>query len=113
MFDFLDMIDNYEERLVANDKRDDVEVDTVLITDAEYQYETAVRHPKYNDNEWIIVQGYDTKERAMKGHNHWVKVMTADILPAKLVDVSTAKTAKFVDEVTGDNSWREFNKDTK
>ena len=109
--DFIDMLGNYEERLVANDKRDDVEIDTVLVTDADHAYETAVRHPKYNENQWVVVQGYDTKERAKEGHDYWVGIMTADILPAKLVDVSTAKTAKLVDYVTDDTSWREYSKE--
>jgi len=107
----MNMVYTYEERLVANDVRENLHVDTVLVTDADYQYETAIRHPKYNDYEWIIVQGYDTKERAKEGHDYWVEKMTADILPAKLVDVSTAKTAKLVDYVTDDSSWREYSKE--
>ena len=82
MFGFLDMIDNYEKRLVANDKRGDAVIDTVAVTDSDDPFETAVQHPQYNSGGWVIVETYKTKEDSQVGHDKWVKVMSADILPA-------------------------------
>ena len=40
---------------------------------------------------------YDTKEAAQKGHNKWVKKMTAKELPKAIKDVSTAGVIKLAD----------------
>jgi hypothetical protein len=75
------------------------------MTDSEHEYETGIAHPSYNDGKWVIVEDYDTEEDAKKGHDKWVKIMTADSLPSVLNDVSTAVIAKLGDEFIG-NSFR-------
>ena len=66
-----DSEDNYEERLVSRTSNLDPDelpfiLDTVAVDDREWKYETAIQHPKFNDNEWIVIRGYDTKEEAKK-----------------------------------------------
>ena len=68
-----DSEDDYKKRLVARDDKLDPDelpfiLDTVAVDDREWKYETAIQHPKFNDNEWIVIRGYDTKEEAKKGH---------------------------------------------
>jgi transposase len=105
MFDFLTMAP-YEQRKVANFTQGELTVDTCAVSDSRQPYETAVCHPKYNDGRWVIVEMYDTKEQAQKGHERWVKTMTAPELPAMLKDVSTAGIAEFCDDLGGDD-WRD------
>ena len=69
--------DNYKERLVARDDKLDPDeipfiLDTVAVDDREWKYETAIQHPKFNDNEWIVIRGYDTKEEAKAGHEELI-----------------------------------------
>lgn len=69
--------DNYKERLVARDDKLDPDeipftLDTVAVDDREWLYETAIQHPKFNDNEWIVIRGYDTKEEAKAGHEELI-----------------------------------------
>jgi len=110
MFDFLDIMDNYEDRKVARfDGKNDLMVDTAMITDAREPYETAVVHSKYNNGKMIIVEMYNSKSEAKKGHSKWVKLMTAKKLPDKLIDVCTASIAELLDTMSNDK-WRQFNK---
>jgi len=51
------------------------------------RYETAIQHPFYNENELIVVEQYDTEEQATEGHQKWIGIMTADLLPEYLDDV--------------------------
>ena len=44
MFEWIDMIDNYEQRKVANYKNEIFEIDTCYVTDRPRPYETAIRH---------------------------------------------------------------------
>ena len=96
MLDFMNMADNYEERLVENYTKGGLQVDTCAITDSDQPFETGILHPKYNNGNWVIVQMYDTKEEARTGHALWVKLMTAKKLPNKLEDVSTCEIAKLI-----------------
>lgn len=75
IFGILTMTGNYEERLVDNTKRGDFEVDTVYVTDRAWDYETAVRHKKFNDNNWIVVEGVNDIEKAYDIHKKWVTIM--------------------------------------
>jgi len=96
LFDFLLDADNYEERKVANyeDKKTGLIVDTCAVFDSEQPFETGICHPLYNNGNWIIVELYDTGEKAQKGHDKWVKKMTADFLPKTLKDISSCEVAK-------------------
>jgi len=97
MFGFLDemMNNTYEQRKIARYEKDGIFVDTCAVGDSEQPYETAIEHPKYNNGVMIIVQMYDTKEQAKKGHNKWVKKMTAQNLPKAIKDVSTCDVVEF------------------
>lgn len=113
MFNFLSMVGNYKERLVANYNQNGVEVDTVLVTDSSKPYETGVRCSQYNSGRWVIVELYDTKEQAQAGHDKWVKKMTAKKLPQQLKDVSTcaiASIAKNLDSNFGKYKKEEVNR---
>lgn len=111
MFDFLFMAGDYDQRAVARYEEGDVFVDTCRVYDSDQPYETAVSHPKYNDNKLIIVQLYDTKEEAQAGHDFWVKTMTSESLPDTIEDVSTAKIKKFLNAFYGydgdDSEWED------
>lgn len=72
-----DSMDNYNERLVSRTSNLDPDevpfiLDTVAVDDREWLYETAIQHPKFNDNEWIVIRGYDTKEEAKAGHKELI-----------------------------------------
>ena len=101
---FLSMMDNYDERKVANYDGGVVYVDTCAVNDSAQPYETAVAHPSYNGGDLVIVELYETKEDAQTGHDKWVAIMTAETLPQSLRDVSSAVVAELCD-VCGDE-WR-------
>ena len=93
MFEFLEMADNYEERKIDRYEDNELTIDTAWVNDSEQPCETAITHRAYNDNKWVIVELYDTKEQAQKGHDKWVGIMTSGDLPLQLRDVSTASIA--------------------
>lgn len=95
MFEFLEMMGTHEERKVATYNENGIFIDTCAISDSEQSFETAIEHPKYNDGTMIIVEMYDTKEEAQKGHDKWVEKMTAKELPKSLKDVSTCDVVEF------------------
>jgi hypothetical protein len=88
------MAGTYETRKIGTYDKKDVFVSTAEVTDSDQPYETAVAHPRYNDDELVIVEMYETRKQAEKGHKKWVKKMTAKKLPKTLKDVSTAEIAK-------------------
>ncbi len=96
----MDMFGNYEDRKVDRfEESDDLVIDTCLVTDGDLSYETAVSHKNYNDREWIIVEAYSDKESAQKGHDKWVKIMTADKLPKVLEDCLNSSISKCVQKL--------------
>jgi len=92
----MDMASNHEDRVVDNFKKDKIIVDTCMVTDSDQPFETGVSHPAWNNSAWVIVEMYLTKTEAQAGHNKWVKIITADVLPKKLVDVSTSTIKKYM-----------------
>ena len=104
MFDFLNMIGNYKERKVECYEKDGLLVDTCYVTDSDKPYETAVVHPAYNKGKIVIVELYNTKENAKKGHKKWVKKMTSKKLPRFLKDASTATIATIAYGLSGNKS---------
>lgn len=95
--DFLSMMNNHEKRVVDNyDEKGDetgLVVDTCAVSDSDQPFETGIKDPRYNNDEWIIVEMYDSKEEAQTGHDKWVKLMT-EAPPNQLKDVSTAEVKK-------------------
>lgn len=73
MFEWLDMIGNYEQRKVANFKNDIFEIDTAYVTDRDIPYETAVAHKNFRNGNWIVLGWRETKEDAQKFHDELVK----------------------------------------
>ena len=93
MFDMfgLGMMGNYEDRKVNNYSGVDCEgnefvLDTCKVTDSSQPYETAIEHPFYNNQKWVILESYDTKEEAIVGHNKWFNVFVNDKLPQSIKD---------------------------
>ena len=70
-----------EERIVDNTKIDEYTVDTCYCNDTN-KYETAIK--KY-DNEWVVLEEYDTKEQSQYGHNKWIEF--AKTKPAKAYSI--------------------------
>jgi hypothetical protein len=91
LFDFILMANNYKDRKVARTEANDFIIDTCMVNDSEKPYETGISHKKYNSGKWIIVELYDTKEDALKGHQKWMAITNQKNLPEKLIDVSTAE----------------------
>ena len=80
LFGYMDMIGNYEERVVKNDKCADFTLDTARVTDRNWIYETAVAHSRFNNGDWIILDGCGSKEEAVEMHNKWLnKLQNEDI----------------------------------
>lgn len=84
MFDYLSMLGNYDSRNVGNFTQGTLTVDTAEVFDGFKPYETGISDPRYH-NGWIIVEAYETKELAQKGHECWVKRMT-EMPPDQLTD---------------------------
>ena len=95
MFDFIGMIGNYDERKIDNYDKDELYVDTCMVTDGVQPYETAVSTPQYNSGELVIVEAYDTEEQAQAGHNKWVETMLNNP-PQKLVDCKNAFISQII-----------------
>ena len=95
LFNWVDMVGNYKERKVDRYEKGSLAVDTARVTDSEFQYETAIKHPCYHEGYWIIVENYNTLCEAKKGHKKWVEIMTRDELPKVLKDVGCSEIALF------------------
>lgn len=100
LFDYLDMAGNHEERKVANTVIGKTIIDTCRVTDSPHPFETGIEDTDYCDG-WIIVETYDTKEQAQKGHSKWV-IAFSGTKPAQLKDVNTCNIAKFINALGGD-----------
>lgn len=96
MFDFLKDSGNYESRCVAKSEYPWGFISTARVSDGKQPFETAIKHKKYNDGSMVIVAAYDTKEEAQKGHLYWIKIMTAGVLPEKLIDIANSHIASFL-----------------
>lgn len=105
MFDFFGMADNYDERVVARYENGALIVDTCSVTDGSHPYETGISHPRYNNGKWVIVEAYDTKTDAKKGHEEWVKKMTAPKLPPSLSDCGNAGISQLFLAVGGEKDY--------
>lgn len=107
LFDFVNMAP-YEDRVIDLLEQKNLRVSTAAINDSKWSYETAVCHVDFNNNEWIIVENYDTKADAVKGHKRWCKRMTGKKLPDMLQDVSGAEIKGFIDmlDVSDGIFWR-------
>ena len=112
MFDFLRMAENYEDREIGRwDSEDGLQmISTAVVDDGHKPIETAVQHPDYNNGKMIIVECYDTKEEAQKGHKKWLKMVLENKLPSALIDCRNAKISQIIDMVGGEMA---FERNTK
>lgn len=100
MFEFLEMMDNYEDRLVDRSEFDWGFVSTCRVSDGAKPFETAVSSSDYakvddldNTDAMIIVEAYDDADAAQEGHDQWVKTMT-ESPPDGLMDCCNAGVAE-------------------
>lgn len=73
-------------------------VSTIQIDDGSKPFETAIMHPAYGTDA-IPVEAYDTEPEAIEGHNKWLKIMTAPVLPDQLTDVMNGHTGQVLLEM--------------
>lgn len=106
MFNFLNMMSDYEDRKIGRYESDDLIVSTARVTDSDAPYETTVSHPNYNGGSFVIVQNYYSFDDAQAGHERWVEAMTSMVLPESLRDVGLAEVAQLLDLF--DDDWRDF-----
>ena len=100
MFDFLNDVGNYEDRVVGHyDGKNGLVVDTCRVSDGAKLYETAIEHPEYHDGKWVIVEAYDTPDEALFGHGKWMQIMTRKILPTELVDCANSTISQMLGAV--------------
>lgn len=105
LFGFLADVGNYDQRKVARYEEGDTIISTAFASDAG-GYETAVRDPRWNGGDWVIVQPYDTRAEAESGHAEWVAMLTRPDAPRVLRDRSRSPIAEMIDDLGGDE-WRE------
>ena len=81
--------DDYEDRLVENTKQGDYEIDTCFCNDTN-KYETGISKL---ENDWIIVEEYNTKDEASIGHKKWVEFTKAE--PKKAYSIELEEWEEF------------------
>jgi len=96
MFDFFNMAGTYEDRKVSLYNEGGVVVSTAMVNDGDHPFETAIKHPDYNDGAFVIVEAYDSLSDAHEGHENWVTIMTAEPLPEFLQDCQNSKVSQFL-----------------
>lgn len=105
-------LSNHEDRLVENTVINGAKIDTCLVTDSLCPYETAIYHPAYSKESWIIVESYDTKEKAKIGHNKWVKLLT-EKLPTYIISIDNTKMGKLFKMMFNQNDSRIYKRKDK
>lgn len=100
MFEFVFDVGNYSERVVGRYDSEDstIMVSTARVSDGRDPYETAVKHPEYNDGRMVIVESYQTKDEAASGHASWLEAVLKDALPEILVDCQNSHISTMLDE---------------
>lgn len=100
MFEFLNGLGNYNDRVIGRDDFDWGFVSTARVTDGSQPIETAVKHTDYNDGKIVIVEGYDDVEAAKDGHAKWLATMIAENLPDSLTDCANSQLQKIIGRET-------------
>lgn len=59
------------ERELREDLVGDYHIDTCAVDDREWNYETAIECRHFNNGNWVVVRGYETREEAEAGHATW------------------------------------------
>jgi hypothetical protein len=89
------LYEDHKDRLVEYTSVNGAEIDTCRVYDSKLPYETGIRHREYNDGHWVIVEAYNTKEDAEKGHQKWVKLLYKK-LPENIVGIDQRKIGEFI-----------------
>lgn len=89
------------ERELEEDTVNGYHIDTCAVDDRDWLWETAICHKRFNSGDWIVVQGYDTKEKAKAGHNMWIEKAKAGF--QKLYDVYDEKTYFNEEEIANES----------
>lgn len=107
MFDFMNMLVNYEDRKIDRWNSEDglQMVSTASVTDGRKPYETAVQHPDYNGGSMVIVECYDTKEQAQAGHDKWLNLVLTNKLPSALVNCGNSEISQLIGSLDGNMSF--------
>lgn len=110
MFEFLHMAGNYDSRKVARyeDGEKNIIISTAFVNDSSFPYETAIKHPEYNEGYFIIVENYNDEISAKEGHKKWEQLYLEDNLPDPLIDIGESGCSKILDIVSEDESHRKF-----
>lgn len=99
MGEFMEDIGNYETRVVECYEDGDIVVFTAMVSDGFKPFETALQHPDYHPDFFIIVEAYDTEGEAMIGHLNWVEKVVSKKLPDRIVDVANCAGSKALGEL--------------
>lgn len=79
LFAMFSMMGNYEERKVKNDECGKFTLDTCEVYDRPWKYETAVEHEDFNNGDWIILEGTDTRKAALEAHEKWLEKLKSGV----------------------------------
>lgn len=93
LYGILTMWGNHDERAVKNTKTDGFTLDTCLVTDRLWNYETAVKHTGFNNGDWIVLEGCETIEEAEAMHEKWLTILKGN--PETLKDCYTEEEYKY------------------
>lgn len=109
MFGFMQDAGTYQSRKVDRwDNEDKTKmISTAAVSDGRKPFETAVLHPSYNEGKMVIVECYDTKAKAQKGHNNWLDLMLNNKLPKVLTDCGNSIVSQMADIVGCDMDFEE------
>jgi len=70
------MFKKYNDRKVAVDVVNEVTISTMAVYNVA-PFETAIKHPQYEDGHWCIVEFYDDRELAVLGHKKWLETFSS------------------------------------
>ncbi len=114
LFGFIQDAGNYKQRTVGRDDYPWGFISTARVSDGAKPFETAIKCDKYvrrHDKRkglMCIVEAYDTREQAEKGHAIWLKAMTSGTPPHTLVDVCNAEVAQLANEFSDGTDYNTF-----
>jgi hypothetical protein len=91
------LYEDHKKRLVEYTSINGAEIDTCRVYDSKLPYETGIRHQAYNDGHWVIVEAYNTKEDAIKGHQRWVKLLY-NKLPENIVGIDHTEIGEIMNK---------------
>ena len=97
--DFFAMAYTYPERRVARAQVEDFTIDTAQVTDMPWLYETAIKCNRYNDGDWIVVDGTGTLENAEYMHKKWIsKLETMPTIPLRDIVIDETFTSHEIED---------------